>query len=330
MLAVATGAAARNWAIAGIGVCCCAAGAWIARWRKRRASQEQPLVSLVLLEAESRFVDSHILACIIDSAWGTSLAVGDESSDEFITGEAPAFVVRTREADFLINVFDQPYWQDTQEVLPFVSDIRTQRALAEHNAWLSVDLLQTRENVPASRAYEQIARLVAELSRPASRALLDPASGAVRVFDAELHGLLARAETSELFSSGRGAAVLEVAEDDPLMEAAVAEARRRWPEFTAAFSRRHPEHHFSIKAPITRGGRTEHIWIEVSAIHGDEVRGKLGNDPVDLGDLKLGDPLTVPVSQIEDWLYVLTDRPIGGFTIPAVTSAPRRAKKSRR
>mgnify|MGYP003329175806 CR=1 FL=1 len=52
--------------------------------------------------------------------------------------------------------------------------------------------------------------------------------------------------------------------------AAVAEATRRWPEFVAAFSARDGEGH-SVKAPITRGERTEFIWIEVDRIEPDRV-----------------------------------------------------------
>lgn len=105
------------------------------------------------------------------------------------------------------------------------------------------------------------------------------------------------------------------------MAAAVAEARRRWPEFTAAYQRAADKAPFAVKAPVTEAGNTEFIWINVKAIADDQIHGFLANDPVALGDLKLGSFVTVSVADLNDWVCPdpsAPGRPLGLFTVKAV------------
>jgi uncharacterized protein YegJ (DUF2314 family) len=61
--------------------------------------------------------------------------------------------------------------------------------------------------------------------------------------------------------------------DDPRLQAAEAEARRRFQEFE------------TVKTLVTVSGNSEHIWVDVDSISAGKIHGRLGNDPVDLGDL---------------------------------------------
>ena len=56
--------------------------------------------------------------------------------------------------------------------------------------------------------------------------------------------------------------------DCAIMVAAVAECRRRWPEFVAAFEARSGEN-FLVKAPVAHGDNTEFIWLSVTALEND-------------------------------------------------------------
>ncbi len=120
--------------------------------------------------------------------------------------------------------------------------------------------------------------------------------------------------------------IVEVADDDPLMVQAVDDARRKWPTFVAAFEARSGDK-FSVKAPLTHDGHTEFIWIAVTALEGDRIYGTLGNDPANLGSLRFGSKVAVPVSDINDWLYLDPQgKMAGGFTVSVVQSAQRRKR----
>ena len=59
-----------------------------------------------------------------------------------------------------------------------------------------------------------------------------------------------------------GGNVVQLGADDPGLVAAAAEAKRRWPEFVAAFNEHRPGRKCAVKyaAPI-KGGGDEQIWI---------------------------------------------------------------------
>ena len=73
--------------------------------------------------------------------------------------------------------------------------------------------------------------------------------------------------------------------DDPRYKTAEAEARRRWPEFVAAFARRAPGDTFSVKSAFSDGKQTEWMWIRVESIEpdgegGQRIKGTLASEPV--------------------------------------------------
>lgn len=318
----------RATGIGGSLVCITLALADVRRRRRKHSAPESPILSLVLLERTPRYLDDRLLASIASSAWGGDFGVRDEGHSRFVVGEPPTMTVKSPDGSFLIHTLARPFWDRCEDIASLLADVRAQRALREHQAWISVNLLDTTVGGSREKAFGQVGRLLAELAGPDTLAVVQPESGSFRVWDESVAEILRNASSLDCLSFPNAAPVVQVSPDDPLMAKAVAEARRRWSEFTRAFSGRHPEQHFSVKAPVTRGGQTEHIWIDVLAISSENIRGKLGNDPIDLNGLKLGDPISVPISTIEDWLYVLTDKPVGGFTIPAVTSAPWRARRS--
>jgi uncharacterized protein YegJ (DUF2314 family) len=44
------------------------------------------------------------------------------------------------------------------------------------------------------------------------------------------------------------------------------------------------------------------------------VRGRLTNEPRGVPKLKIGDPVTVSIDQLNDWLYIDGRNRFGGFT----------------
>lgn len=84
------------------------------------------------------------------------------------------------------------------------------------------------------------------------------------------------------------------------MNAAIAEAKRTIPHFLAVL--RNPPRGTSdlwIKYPLEG---TEHIWVENLRRVGDRIEGRLMNVPID-ERYKLGQAVSVPITQISDWAY---------------------------
>jgi uncharacterized protein YegJ (DUF2314 family) len=119
-----------------------------------------------------------------------------------------------------------------------------------------------------------------------------------------------------------GGNVVQLGADDPGLVAAAAEAKRRWPEFVAAFNEHRPGRKCAVKysAPI-KGGGDEHIWIMVTALGTDTISGTLGNAPVaDIG-LKLGDAVTIKKDDVQDWLFTDGQTMTGGFSVATLRNA---------
>lgn len=100
---------------------------------------------------------------------------------------------------------------------------------------------------------------------------------------------------------------------DPALVAARNLARKRWPEFEKAFGAREGED-FVLKAPVTRGDVTEHIWITVLHMDGGVIRGRLANEPYDLAGLRMGSSVEVRIDEIDDWEFLRDGKLHGYFT----------------
>ena len=113
-----------------------------------------------------------------------------------------------------------------------------------------------------------------------------------------------------------GTAVLTVAQDSRL-QAAEAEARRRFPEFAAAFQNGAGSG-FAVKAQLVANGVREHIWVKVRQLRGNTIAGDLGNNPINSGELKLGSGVEVDLNQVEDWIFSQNGKREGLFTKPVL------------
>lgn len=114
------------------------------------------------------------------------------------------------------------------------------------------------------------------------------------------------------------------------MEAATAEARRRWPEFATLFENRDPaaDRPYIVKAPFTSGENTEHMWVVVTSIQGNAIHGTLANHPHHLLEFHEGQEVTVDAATLTDWLGAdANDEPLGGWTQKVLNAQNRRNKK---
>ncbi len=291
--------------------------------RPRRKKDDRPLISLVLLLGESRKMDVDSLAQRTSIAWGVPVETAkdkDVSQDEnvaqktYVVGTTPLFMIGHQGSFYLVNNFDRPYFDEPDKAAEDCPDLRLKKVIREHRAWLSADLLRVGQLPDRSTAYRQISHLAAELAGDDCLAVYCPETGHLNLFDNSLIDELRSENPLEVFQKITQLPVIEVSGEDPEMIAAVAEARRRWPEFVAAFNQRQPDQNFAIKAPVTRNLHTEFIWISVDRLEGEQIHGRLDNDPVNLGTMKSGDAVSVPVKELNDWVFSHGEKVTGLFT----------------
>lgn len=308
------------------------------RWNEDQASQEssdpeagKPMISIVLLLRQHKAMDATILAHVVQAAWGGDYTSGDEAKqDGFVVGDAPVFILKSKPGLFLVHNHPSPYWEDVTEVAAQLAELRMRKAILDHAAWLSVDLLAPEDtSLPPETYYPAIIRLIYELADDTVVAVLRPETGQVNLWTDDVLEALLMPSGEDRFSGVQSEVpVLPVEDDDEAMNAAIDTARRRWAEFVQAFRARGEKDMFSIKAPVTAGGNTEHIWVEVKGISSGVVFGILGNEPVALQGLALGSPVEIPEAEISDWCYVRKDgEPVGLFSLPVIQAAQQRRSR---
>ena len=298
---------------------------------------EQPLISFALLQAHPRYLTAAVLAEIVAEAWGgtydTRENADGDTHDGFVTGgdDEDVYFLSSPHGMFMIHNQPTPYWEDVEDVAEDLLDLRLRKPVLEHEAWMAVDLLMPFETDETPEAYYALViRLIFELADDATLAVFRPETGQINVWDDDVIEALLRPGGPDSFSEPSNATVIAVSGDDPDMIEAVAEARDRWPEFVEAFHERREGEWFSVKVPVTVDGVTEFIWVEVTGIEPEYIHGTLGNDPVDLGGLKMGDVVEVPVAELNDWSIRYPDGDSHGmFTLEAIDRARERFYEER-
>ena len=117
--------------------------------------------------------------------------------------------------------------------------------------------------------------------------------------------------------SNEGGNYVDVKEDDAAMNAAIAKAKATSAEFITAFHTQKPgTKDFFVKKPYpTPKGSQEHMWIEVHEEHDGVLKGVIANEAEETREVKMGDAVTMNISEISDWKYQDGKKLIGGYTI---------------
>src|SRR5688500_15826867 len=81
----------------------------------------------------------------------------------------------------------------------------------------------------------------------------------------------------------------------------------------------------AVKAPFSDDGdltssEVEHMWLSEIDFVGRQITGELMNSPNNLESVKQGDKVSMPLSQISDWMMVLVGDVYGGFTVNLMRS----------
>ncbi len=287
-------------------------------WWKRRESPTR-LISFVALLREPKTIAAADLARIAGAVWHADLGDGQsEGKDGFVVGVDVISTIKCRDRLFLVNSFPKPYVDNTQEAAEQIPELRLRQLFAAHQAWFSCDALGVDRNTSEQEVHsilQMLGKLFAELLDDQCLLIYLPDAGEAFPITDQTKVALRMKDPVAALRDNTLAPMVEIDPDDPEMIKAVAEARAAWPRFVAAFEARAGQH-FSVKAPVTYKDNTEFIWIEVESLEGDYLYGVLANEPGDLGPLKEGSKVRVPVAELNDWCY-LTDKEdiVGGFTV---------------
>jgi uncharacterized protein YegJ (DUF2314 family) len=296
---------------------------------------EELMVSLVALLPDLPYFDASILARLAGEAWGILVGTEDEEEETaFIVGESPHFLAKFENYFFAIHYVDTPYFESPEEITDYAPDSRIQHAILNHEAWISIDLLQAddekEEHARKQEAYRLLGKLLAELIDVYCLAIFCPETGSIFAYHPSFQEKLTGEDPFKQLLDMEYPPVIEVNADDPRMKAAVDKARSHWPEFVTGFENRSNEQTFSVKTPLRDGKEREYIWINVTAIENNIIYGKLGNEPVNLPRFKLDDTVRVPVQELNDWIYTTGDDFHGGFTLEVLTqTAKEKSKRGR-
>jgi hypothetical protein len=84
----------------------------------------------------------------------------------------------------------------------------------------------------------------------------------------------------------------------------------------------------SVKAPFSDGPQAsdsdnpdvEHMWLTDVDFDGQNVSGVLLNAPNWLKSVHEGDPASIPLGQISDWMYVISGEVFGAYTVNVLRS----------
>ena len=289
------------------------------------------LLSMVLLLKEPMYLETSILAQLASIAWDSAVeaidtdrddaelgTAFDESSGSFVGGSSPHFVCCHPPALLAVHVGDDPYFDDVESLTADIPELRMRKAVEDHRAWLSVDVVTWMISPLDHRdAYRMISSLLAELADENCLAVLDAANGRIYVYDPDTERKLRSDDPIEQLRNPYYAPILSVNDEDPRILAAVAEARERWPEFVSAFENRSERNGspFLVKAAFDDGDQTEFMWMEVTGIENGTIYGVLGNDPAYLSSIGKGDHVHVDQARLNDWVCPIRDQPMGGFTL---------------
>jgi len=116
----------------------------------------------------------------------------------------------------------------------------------------------------------------------------------------------------------RGEAVL-TPRGNPAMRQAFARARSELDGFLQRA--RNPcagEEGFAVKIPVRHGGHTEYFWITPFQEDGDLIKGRIGNSPEFVRNVKKGQTVAFSRADIVDWMYVKGSTMHGNYTACAL------------
>lgn len=305
--------------------------------KEEAEGSDEPMISLVHLRQQPRYLEAAVLANALSEAWGLEIFGGDGEPSEdgagVVAGNSPFFMVIVRKPSFCIfsvHNHDRNYFDEPEEVAKGVTNRRFAEVIREHSSWLSVDLVRIEDSsVAQDEAYRMIGKAVSALADDDVMAIVCPQHNFFNLWTTELEEVLCGEWPLDAMKREVKAPVYGVPDGDAI-EDAIQQARERWPEFVAAFKIREPgDERYLVKARfVGEDDEAEHMWVQVIGLEPEYVHGHLCNDPMHTKKLKQGSQVELPVADVSDWVCPDAEgNPLGNFTHQAVMNAAKAPAK---
>lgn len=107
--------------------------------------------------------------------------------------------------------------------------------------------------------------------------------------------------------------IITIDPNDPAILKAIADAQASLPNFWEKKISALNSEDYSIKVRIQGHEKAESIWLSDPSIDGDKVSGIVNQSPAYLC-VREGQRITCETSQVNDWMYMESDRIHGNFT----------------
>ena len=114
--------------------------------------------------------------------------------------------------------------------------------------------------------------------------------------------------------------VVDFRNEDEKMNWAMDKSRLTLHYFKKSLQNPNPaQQYFSVKVKIEDAGKIEHIWlIEPSFDQDGNLFGVVGNEPIDVKNIKLNQKIGIEENLVSDWMILENGRLIGGYTLRAI------------
>lgn len=300
--------------------------------------KQKRLISLVLLLREPRQLDQ---ASIADAAG---------VSKDAVESKPPYHLARLESGRFLVSSLAEPYFKDSAKVAADARDADVKNGVQSHRAWLSVDWYDEKAPPDVRAAYQQIGKMLASFGGADALVIYSPELDAFQAYNPNAKTALAGSDPLQLFASATSGAPpsaqagapqpspasqsaasseqgVSIADDDPRLKQARAEAKKRWPEFARAFKAKKGDQYYAVKGSFEESGNTEFMWLKVDEIDQDTVHGKLESQPQSIKNWTRDQDIHIKIANVDDWVYSGPDnKPVGGFTQQVLADAAKEPK----
>lgn len=279
----------------------------VKKWWKTRKERSE-VVSLVLLGSTPKLLTAETLNTALQSI-GIPTHLEEEKISYF-RGTIEGF-------EITIASLPAPY-------APLANVNLRERRISDvcksHIAFTMLDIWKAPDTKQRTEGRPLLAKIATALTDEYVLAYFDWTTKKFCLPDENIKELLAKGEIDEALSQV-GDIVINVESDDQRVEAAIAEAQERWPEFVEAFAHRTPDAPFIAKARFEHNDMGEHLWMEVQSCDLESVTGKIANKPYNIPRPREGDIATAQRKDISDWLMRGPNGPVGGFVERILTGS---------
>jgi uncharacterized protein YegJ (DUF2314 family) len=279
------------------------------------ALQPQLPRSVVVLLTAPRQWHAAALRAAAARAFGVAFpGTTDPNSTNFVVARGDRAVVGVGPRQVILTIDRERLDLDPERM-----ELRSRRAVAAHRAVLHLVTFGPPGRAEDRAAYASLGQLLAALWGDDCLALNWAADQRLVCAADDLPERLRADDPVAATLSGSSPPVL-AAFDANAMAVAIQTARERFPEAQRWFDgggKVFVKFPFPVRSDPTGA---EHLWLEVLSLRNGTVRGKVGNEPVDVADLRLGSVVERPVAELSDWLYLDHGQQRGGFSLAVLAA----------